>query len=84
MKSKKEKKQRMRGDNLILCILIVILIAIALLVGVSYGYELGIKNCNKHYSAFIQNNCMCFIPANQYETERFIPIDVLNISVYDS
>jgi len=81
MKSKKEKKKRMRGDNLILCILIVILITIALLVGARQGYELGIKNCNKHYSAFIRNNCMCYTPIHQYGTERFIPIDVLNISV---
>lgn len=71
----------MKGDNTILCILIVILITIALLVGARQGYELGIKKCNKHYSAFIQNNCMCYIPVNQYETERFIPIDVLNITV---
>jgi len=75
-----KSKQRMKGDNLVLCILFLILITIALLVGAGQGYELGIKNCNKHYSAFIQNNCMCYIPVNQYETERFIPIDVLNLS----
>jgi len=77
----KSEKNRMKGDNLILCILIVILIAIALLVGARQGYELGIKNCNKHYSAFIQNNCMCFVRIDKYEAERFIPTDVLNITV---
>lgn len=76
-----KSKQRAKGDNLILCILIVILITIALLVGARRGFELGIKNCNSHYSWFIRNNCMCFIPVNQYETERFIPIDVLNLTI---
>lgn len=76
-----KSKKRMKGDNIYLSILIVIIITVALLVGVSYGYELGIKKCNKHYSAFIQNNCMCFVPISQYETKRFIPTDVLNITV---
>ncbi len=77
----KSEKKRNKGDNLILCILIAILIAIALLVGARQGYELGIKKCNKHYSAFIRNNCMCFVRIDKYETERFIPTDVLNITV---
>jgi len=75
---------RKRGNNLILLILIVIIIAIALLVGASYGYEFGIKKCNRHYSNFISNNCMCFVPVNQYETERFIPITILNLSLNNS
>lgn len=81
MKLERKKNQRMRGDNLGLCILIILLITIALLVGARQGYELGIKKCNKHYSEFIRNNCMCFVRADLYKTERFIPIDVLNISI---
>lgn len=70
-----------KGDNLILCILIVILITLALLVGVRQGFELGIKKCNNHYSRFIRNNCMCFVRIDKYETERFIPIDMLNLTI---
>lgn len=76
-----KSKKRMKGDNFILCILIVIIIAVALLVGASYGYELGVKKCNNHYSVFIENNCMCFIPVNAYESERFIPTTILNLSI---
>ena len=73
----------MNGDNLALYIVIIILLAVALLVGASYGYELGVKVCNNHYSGYIRNNCMCRAPVNVYETERFIPIDVVNLSAYD-
>lgn len=72
--------KRKRGDNLILCILIVILIATALLVGARQGYEKGVILCNKHYSAYITNQCVCYIPVNIYETERFIPTTILNLS----
>jgi len=84
MKSERKIKNRMKGDNIILSILIIIIIAIALLVGASYGYEFGIKKCNNHYSGFILNNCMCYIPVNQYETERFIPLTMLNLSLNNS
>ena len=77
-------KQRMKGDNLVLCILVILLITIALLVGARQGYDLGIKKCNNHYSGYIRNNCMCNNPVNVYETERFIPLTILNLSVYDS
>jgi len=81
MKLERKMKQRMRGDNLILCILIVILIAVALLVGARQGYELGIKNANIHYSSFIKDNCMCFVPADQYENKLFQLPKSLNISI---
>ena len=74
-------KNRMKGDNLVLFIIMIIIIAIAILVGASYGYELGIKKCNKHYSDFIDDKCYCFINVNPYQTERVIPIDVLNFTV---
>ena len=81
-----KQKQRMKGDNLVLYILIIILITIALLVGVGQGYKLGIKKCNEHYSGYIRNNCMCRNPVNIYQTERFIPQTISNLSVsaYDS
>ena len=72
--------KRNKGDNMVLFILIVIIIAVALLVGASYGYELGVKKCNSHYSGYIRNNCMCHSSINIYETERFIPITMLNLS----
>ena len=75
-----KQKQRMKGDNLVLSILIIILITIALLIGAGQGYDLGIKKCNKHYSGYIRNNCMCRDPVNVYETERVIPITILNLS----
>ena len=74
-------KKRMKGDNLVLTILIIVIIAVALLAGVSYGYEFRRKKCNAYYSNFIRNNCMCSIPVNSYESERFIPTTVLNLSV---
>lgn len=73
-------KPRTKGNNTILMILIVIIITLALLLGVRQGFELGIKKCNKHYSGFIKNNCYCFVPASPYETERFIPLTLLNLS----
>jgi len=81
MKLERKMKQRMRGNNLVLYILIMILIAIALFVGICYGYELGIKNANIHYSSFIKDNCMCFVPANQYENKLFQLPKSLNISI---
>ena len=75
-----KSKERMKGDNLVLVILIIILITIALLVGARQGFELGVKICNNHYSVFIRNNCICFVPVNTYESERFIPITILNLS----
>ena len=75
-----ERKRRMRGDNLILSILIIILITLALLVGVSQGYRKGVKMCNSYYSSHISNHCVCYVPVNQYETERFIPITIPNLS----
>jgi len=74
-------KQRMRGDNLVLSILIVISIILALLVGAGQGFELGIKKCNKHYSEFIDDKCYCFINVNPYQTERVIPLSMLNLSL---
>ena len=74
-------KQRMKGDNLVLCILIIIMIAIALLAGASYGYELGIKMCNNHYSGYIRNNCVCRDSVNVYKTERVIPQTMSNLSI---
>jgi len=76
--------QRMKGDNLVLCILIIVLLILALLVGVKRGFELGVKVCNNHYSGYIRNNCMCRAPMDVYKTERFIPQTMLNLSVYDS
>jgi len=70
----------MKGDNLVLFIIMIIIIAIAILVGASYGYELGIKKCNKYYSDFIDDNCYCFVNINPYQTERVIPISILNFS----
>ena len=75
-----KSKQKMKGDNLILFILIVMLITIALLVGVRQGYEKGVNLSNKYYSAYISNYCVCYEPLNLYETERFIPITILNLS----
>ena len=80
----KSERKRMKGDNLALYILIILLIAVALLVGARQGYELGIKMCNNHYSGYIRNNCVCRDPLNVYQTERFIPQTMLNLSVYDS
>ena len=74
----------MKGDNLVLFILIILLITIALLVGARQGYELGVKMCNNHYSGYIRNNCICRAPINIYETERFIPQSMLNLSVNNS
>ena len=74
----------MNGDNLALYVAIIIFLAVALLVGASYGYELGVKSCNNHYSGYIRNNCMCRAPMDVYKTERFIPQTMLNLSVYDS
>ena len=76
-----KSKKRMKGNNTVLLILITILLAIALLVGASYGYELGVKKCNSHYSIYISNNCICFVPVNTYESERFIPTTILNLSI---
>ena len=81
-----KQKQRMRGDNLILSILIIIIVAIVLFFGIDYGYEKGVILCNKYYSAYISNYCVCYVPINIYETERFIPQTISNLSVsaYDS
>lgn len=54
--------------------------AVALLAGVNYGRESGVNLCNKYYSAYISTYCVCYIPVNIYETERFIPISMLNLS----
>ena len=73
-------KNRMKGDNLALYIIMIILLILALLVGMGQGFELGIKKCNKHYSNFISDNCYCFVNVNPYQTERVIPISILNFS----
>jgi len=73
-------KNRMKGDNLVLFIIMIIIIAIAILVGASYGYELGIKKCNKHYTDFIDDNCYCVVDLNPYQTERVVPTSILNSS----
>ena len=73
-------KKRMKGENLILSILIIMLLAVALFVGISYGYEKGANMCNKYYSAYISNYCVCYEPINIYKTERFIPISMINLS----
>ena len=81
MKSESVNKNRMKGDKLALYIIMIIIIAIAILVGASYGYELGIKKCNRYYSGFIRNNCYCHVSVNPYQTERFIPTTLLNLSL---
>ena len=77
-------KQRMRGDNLVLSILIVISIILALLMGARQGFELGIKKSNSYYSTHIRNHCVCYIPIGIYQTERFIPLTILNLSLNNS
>jgi len=79
---KQEKTEnKMNGDNLALYVAIIIFLAVALLVGASYGYELGVKSCNNHYSGYIRNNCMCYSPLSVYKTERLIPPNMLNFSI---
>ena len=72
--------KRTKGDNIVLFTLIIIILAAALFVGISYGYELGVKKCNKYYFAHIKNNCVCYVSINLYKTERFIPLTLLNLS----
>ena len=75
-----KSKERMKGDNLVLFILIIILVALALLVGANQGYEKGVNSCNKYYSAYVNNYCVCYSPISLYKTERFIPMTILNLS----
>jgi len=76
-----KRKERMKGDNLVLYILMIVLIVLALLVGVRQGFEKGVSSCNNYYLSHIKNNCVCYTPINVYKTERFIPIGMLNLSI---